>query len=98
MEKLKPTVRPRSVKQAACTVRKSSRASCPSAAYLPRPFAPIQAQAHRVRNDRTDRTNGESVSRVIASILPVSQLQKAATENQRVLYRARDATDAAAGH
>src|SRR6516165_5786376 len=87
MEKLNPTVRPRSVKQAACTVRKSSRASVPSAAYRPRTLAPSQAHAHKARKVTIDRRNGESVRTVIVNIPPVCQLQKVVTGNRPVLYR-----------
>src|SRR5215469_6381863 len=83
MEKLKPTIRPRSVKHAASTVRKSSRAFCPSDAYLPRTLAPIQTQAHKVRKETTKVRNGESVRRLMAYILlSVRQLQKVEIGNR----------------
>src|SRR5262249_18676556 len=70
MEKLKPTIRPRSVRHAASTVRKSSRACGPSDAYLPSSLAPIQAHAHKAMKVSTSMRNGESVRPVIAHIHP----------------------------
>src|SRR5215831_17693214 len=69
MEKLKPTIRPRSVRHAASTVRKSSRACGPSDAYLPSSLAPIQAHAHKAMKVSTSMRNGESVRPLIANIL-----------------------------
>src|SRR5215831_9124317 len=69
MEKLKPTIRPRSVRHAASTVRKSSRACGPSDAYLPSSLAPIQAHAHKAMKVSTSIRNGESVRGDIANIL-----------------------------
>src|SRR5215475_3006592 len=78
MEKLKPTIRPRSVRHAASTVRKSSRACGPSDAYLPSSLAPIQAHAHKAMKVSTSMRKRESVRRLIANnfLSPVTEADR----------------------